>query len=305
MRSDLGDDVSNSYSIPDFATCDASFDTSSFRPLYLTDAQVIDGAVCASLREPFTRRYFPIMRLANSAEKDYFDVLTKSQKAAFYAALVLYLLLACVAYYRLLSAICYSIIVSRSGMLIGIWSLVAVILTLRWIYFALAISSQVAQGQAADYVMSELPTTLFFTLFSFIVLFWALLYHSLVRVRGDFKKRLMLIFVPTNVLLYVVCLFFSLPSRACLLFRRYIFLIAVIVIYIRNAGYKASPCGESTSSDTAATVAKAYKVTLSVIVFALGVAFLVYGIVLARMLSKMRNSPEGRRKYQKVCGEAF
>ncbi len=94
---------------------DESYNPDSIAPLYL--AATFDGSrICASING--SGRYLPVFRYPDAASRKFFDTLvrqrvthspcsrcpqTPSQQRAFYAALVIYVVAAVVAYYRLLS----------------------------------------------------------------------------------------------------------------------------------------------------------------------------------------------------------
>lgn len=279
---DWSDSRERSFRVPDFATATSSFRFDSFRLLQLSSAYFDNdtNSICATLAPPLSGYYFPVYRAANPSAP-FFKALSRGQRGAFYAALVIYLIVAVVAYARFANAVAFSLAVERQIILVLIWFMVALFLTLRWVYYVLVIRSRITEGTAGDYVLSELPTPVFFTLFSLIVLFWATLYHSVTRIKGDLRRPVYIVCIVANVVLYT-------------------FFVAAIAVYVRSSGSASTAvCGRTSVSSTASALAKAYKIVLFAMVLALGVAFIVYGWQLGRLLNTMKRKESSTAKFRK------
>lgn len=277
LRSDIS--PAALYTTYDFAELSSNFKT--FKVFGSTNATVrLNSAgvpsVCALVTQ--SGNYFPIKRFANAKSAKFSDTLTSAQKAAFWVGMAIYIVCWLCATYRLASLFLWTMIrpadstgqvktahplmVPRIAM-----SLLCAFFFLRWLYFILVPAGVMLRAPLIiDILMAELPTYFFITIFSLLVLWWVELYHRS-SARKNFLGRMKWVFILVNVVLYL-------------------FLLIVIIVYAvtENDNNLGACSTASRSTKKADTVAKVYKVFVSVIALILAGGFMIYGIRLFLMV---------------------
>jgi hypothetical protein len=259
----------SAYDVADFATSDASLSKLTPLGLKVTD----DGSqLCADLPNSMKAAVgqhvlFPIRRVADWANKER-EVLSKTASQLSYTLGVFFIVVAALAFVDSILLIAKKHKIFPLSMFIMLFTTFAYTL-IRAIYFFIIPSDLTAYDNAVvDYVLVVLPTFLYFTAFSTVVIIWAL--ASLTTGSGGLKKMFNLVIILMNVGLYIV-------------------LIVICVVFQYIADTESAVCAgrEELHSNTSTQlrISIAYAVIIAALSLGLSIAFVAFGSRITRTLS--------------------
>ncbi|GAM29115.1 hypothetical protein SAMD00019534_122910 [Acytostelium subglobosum LB1] len=252
-------------------------------PLTLADGQVY---LCAnmSLTGEDTSTHFPIIRVADwsTAKKRLFD---RSTTALIYTLGVLFGLNALWGFVQI-GFIAIKLIRDkvRFKLVHGLIVSITTFITIRSIYFFILPSGQLSDSLVADYILVVLPTFLYFTAFSIIVVLWYVIVSSKIHV--NFFSRFKQTIIVVNVIIY---------------------LIFIIIVLVFNFSKKTerNDCGARMSVIPSNTtpqrvVSIFYAVVQAVISLLIGASFVYLGVSIYKLVgSQNPNGQVKRSSFQK------
>jgi hypothetical protein len=223
-------------------------------------------------------QYFPVIRLADAstARRFIFNVGEVVQAAFLTALYGLSCLFAGILTFRLCNIRFH--LVHNAVWVFGVISF------LRMIYFALMAASSPAESGAADYILIELPSFLYFSALSFFVVSWVVLARTVVRKnlrRQGTLRFLMKIVIAVNAIVYLLW-------------------IALIIVYEITKQNVVSPCGSRLGNQVDNTTRRAisltYRIFVGIISLVIGLGFIIYGSIIVRGLVASAKSSRGGTK---------
>ncbi|GAM29086.1 hypothetical protein SAMD00019534_122620 [Acytostelium subglobosum LB1] len=287
----LGGSTTSDFPILDFAQQSAN-DTKTLIPLGLQTfhLSVASGLnyLCANVTVNNTdsSTYFPIIRLSEwrTATKHLFDQTTTG---LIYTLAVLFGVNAVWGFVQLVF-VGYKLIHNsvRFKLVHGLLLAITTFITIRSIYFFMLPSGKLSNSLVADYILVVLPTFIYFTSFSIIVVLWYVIVSSKLHVKFFERFRQMIIVI--NVIIYII-------------------FIIIVLVFNFSKKQPASECGarmtvipSSTTPQRAVSIF--YAVVQAVISLIIGSAFVYFGWSIYNLVGSKNQQTERqvkRTKYQK------
>ncbi|EFA77408.1 hypothetical protein PPL_12624 [Heterostelium album PN500] len=242
--------------------------------------------ICANFSAPY-QSYFPIVRVANwrDVQKEIFD---RSATAMIYTLGAIFALNALWGIIQL-GMVLYKVIynIDRFKLVHLLIATVTLFITIRAIYFFMLPSGKLSQSGIADYILVVLPTFIYFTSFSIIVVLWYVIVRS--KLSNNILSKFSTMIGVINIILYVL------------------FIIIILVFNFSERKYS-NDCGarlvvEQTNTTPQRIVSIFYAVVQAVISLIIGAAFVYLGgsiYLMMKFRKSVTTSESGSEQQQRI-----